>query len=121
MQTQVFAIGLDPDYADYSKLKDISPELVRAYIQSQLEHVRSAGYQLTECLLRPGRADIDNLTRALQSQNFDCIVIGAGLRAEEHILLFEQALNLVHYLQPKARICFNTNPADTLEAIQRWT
>jgi hypothetical protein len=34
--------------------------------------------------------------------------------------LFEKILNLVHTLAPDAKICFNTNPSDTLEAVQRW-
>jgi hypothetical protein len=29
-------------------------------------------------------------------------------------------LNLVHALAPNARICFNTNPGDTAEAVRRW-
>jgi hypothetical protein len=34
--------------------------------------------------------------------------------------LFETIINLVHALAPEARICFNTTPADTAEAVQRW-
>jgi len=29
-------------------------------------------------------------------------------------------LRAVHALAPNARICFNTTPADTAEAVQRW-
>ncbi len=48
-------------------------------------------------------------------------MIGAGLREpRERLLLFEKMLNLVHSLAPQARICFNTTPADTAEAVQRW-
>ena len=36
------------------------------------------------------------------------------------MLLFEKVLNLVHRLAPNAAICFNTTPADTAEAVQRW-
>jgi len=35
-------------------------------------------------------------------------------------MLFEKILNHVHRLAPRASICFNTNPADTTEAVQRW-
>jgi len=48
-------------------------------------------------------------------------VIGAGLRQPpERLTLFETVLNLVHALAPSACICFNTTPADTAEAVQRW-
>lgn len=38
----------------------------------------------------------------------------------EHLLLFEKLLNLVHAQAPGAKICFNTKPTDTPEAVQRW-
>jgi hypothetical protein len=48
-------------------------------------------------------------------------VIGAGLREPaERLLLFEKVVNLVLIHAPHARICFNTTPADTVEAVQRW-
>jgi hypothetical protein len=48
-------------------------------------------------------------------------LIGAGLRADHsQLLLFEKIINLVHALVPGARICFNTQPSDSLEAVQRW-
>jgi hypothetical protein len=56
----------------------------------------------------------------LQAQSFDCVLIGAGLRDPEQLLLFEKLMNLVHEQAPRARICFNSTPADSAEAIQRW-
>jgi hypothetical protein len=47
-------------------------------------------------------------------------LIGAGLRDPEQLLLFEKLLNLVHEQAPRARICFNSTPADSAEAVQRW-
>jgi hypothetical protein len=61
-----------------------------------------------------------SLARDLESQTFDCVMIGAGLRAPKQLLLFEKLLNVVHRRAPQAKICFNTTPADTLEAVQRW-
>jgi ketopantoate hydroxymethyltransferase len=59
-------------------------------------------------------------TRCLKSRSFDCVVIGAGLRASPQLLLFEKLVNLVHQPAPGARVCFNTTPADTAEAVRRW-
>jgi hypothetical protein len=36
------------------------------------------------------------------------------------LLLFEKITNLVHGLAPAASISFNTTPADTAQAVQRW-
>lgn len=32
----------------------------------------------------------------------------------------EKVINIIHQHAPTARICFNTNPSDTLEALKRW-
>jgi hypothetical protein len=49
------------------------------------------------------------------------VVIGAGLRQPaSQLLLFEKMINLIHTLAPAAKICFNTTPADTVDAVQRW-
>jgi hypothetical protein len=47
-------------------------------------------------------------------------MIGAGLRNPAHLPLFEKLLNVVHALAPGAKICFNSSPADSAEAVQRW-
>jgi len=58
---------------------------------------------------------------ALGKRRYACVVIGAGLREpSQHLLLFEKVLNLVHRLAPEARVAFNTTPADTAEAVDRW-
>jgi hypothetical protein len=73
------------------------------------------------CLLDPERTPQETAEGALQAKDFDCVMIGAGLRnAPAHLLLFEEVINLVHAVAPRARICFNTSPGDTLDAVQRW-
>jgi hypothetical protein len=56
----------------------------------------------------------------LDEEEFDCVLFGAGLRAAPHLLLLEKLLNLVHVRAPGAKLCFNTTPADSAEAVQRW-
>ncbi len=97
-----------------------SPEIVRALIEAQLERLRGIGYRVDTCLVDLGDTAAVVLTDHLRGQRYDCVMIGAGLRAPEHLLLFERLLNVVHALAPDARICFNTNPADSAEAVQRW-
>ena len=43
----------------------------------------------------------------------------AQLRARQD-LLFEKIINSIHAHAPSAKICFNTNPGDTAEAVNRW-
>ncbi|MEO7912109.1 MAG: hypothetical protein ABIV47_20895 [Roseiflexaceae bacterium] len=59
--------------------------------------------------------------KALAANTFDVILIGTGIRAlPQHTLLFERIINVVHEHAPAAKLCFNTNPNDTAEAVQRW-
>jgi len=121
MAKRVLAIGIEPGNADYSAFPQLTPELVRNYIEAQLLRLRGLGYEITSCLVDLDEAAEAAVTSALRDERFDCIVIGAGLREpKERLLLFEKVLNVVHRLAPEAAICFNTAPADTAEAVQRW-
>jgi hypothetical protein len=117
----VFAIGIDPALLDFSGHPQLTSELVRSYIDAELQRLREQGYDVTSCLIDLGETAEQVAAAALASGSFDCVVIGAGLRLPpERMLLFEKVLNLVHRLAPRASICFNTTPADTAEAVRRW-
>ena len=120
MMPVVLALGLDPVFVDPQAMGGLSPAIVRAFIDSQLDRVRAAGYEVENCLVDIGATAEAVLREHLQGGNFDCVLIGAGLRAPEHAMLFEKLLNQVHAAAPKAKICFNTKPQDSLEAVQRW-
>ena len=117
----ILAIGLDPAFVDLTEFPNLTPELVRHYIDAQIEPLRTAGFDARSCLIDLGDTAEGVITKALEEQSFDCVVIGAGLREPKpRLLLFEKVINLVHTLAPDAKICFNTNPSDTLEAVRRW-
>jgi hypothetical protein len=117
----VLAIGIDPGFADLAAFPQFTPELVRSYIDAQTERLRELGFEVDSCLIDLGETAEAVATMALKSRHFNCIVIGAGLRQPaQHLLLFEKIVNLVHSLAPDAKICFNTTPADTAEAVERW-
>ena len=118
---KVLAIGIDPSFVDFSALPQFTPELFRQHIDSQVDRVRALGYDVTLCLIDLGDTAETVVADGLRAVAFDCVLIGAGLRPPpERLLLFEKVLNLVHRLAPTAAICFNTTPADTAEAVQRW-
>jgi len=119
--TAVLAIGLDPRFADLRTMSQFTPELIRAYIDAEIERVRELGFEVETCLISPGQAAEVSIEAALRNRRFACVVFGAGLRqSTEHFLLFEKIVNLVHRLAPSASIAFNSTPADTAEAIRRW-
>lgn len=50
----VLALGLDPTFVNLPDRPDLSPELIRAFIEAQLERVRSLGYMVQSCLVDSG-------------------------------------------------------------------
>jgi hypothetical protein len=116
-KNSVLAIGIDPAFADFAAFPQLTPEMIRGYIDAQIERLRALGYEAESCLIDLGDAAEAVAAAALQSKRFDCVVIGAGLREPlPRLMLFEKIINLVHRLAPHASICFNTTPADTAEA-----
>jgi hypothetical protein len=117
----VLAIGIDPSFADFGAFPGLTAELVGSYIETQIERLRTLGFEAQSCLIDLGDTAEAVAATALRSRKFDCVVIGAGLREPpERLHLFEKIINLVHVFAPEARICFNTTPADTAEAVRRW-
>lgn len=120
MAKSVLALGLDPNVVDPKEFAEIPIKLVEAFITKEIERLRELGFEVDSCLVDLG-ATAEMVAKAhLESRTFDCVLIGAGLRSSAQLLLFEKLLNLVHTLAPQAKICFNSSPADTAEAVQRW-
>src|SRR3954469_8870744 len=108
----VLAIGIEPSLVDYSAFPGLTPELVRHFIETQIERLRDLGYDAQTCFIDLGETAEAVTVAALTSRRLDCVVIGAGLREPaERLLLFEKIVNLVLIHAPHVRICFNTTPA----------
>ena len=121
MTKKVLAVGLDPAFVDFTAIPQFTPDMFRSYIDAQLDRLRNAGFDVVSCLIDTGETAETVIVAALKASHVDCVVIGAGLRLPpERLPLFENVINLVHTLAPTARICFNTTPADTAEAVRRW-
>lgn len=119
--TQVLVIGLEPSLVDFSTMPDMNAGKVRAGLQADQAKLAALGYEAELCLTDLGETAADVVAQQLSSRHFDCVVIGAGIRTlPAHFLLFERLINVVHRAAPGARICFNTKPSDTAEAVQRW-
>jgi hypothetical protein len=60
------------------------------------------------------------LETALKGADYDCVVIGGGMRLPpKGLALFETVVNIIHKAAPNATIAFNTRPEDTAEAAAR--
>jgi hypothetical protein len=117
----VLVIGLEPTLVDYTAFPGLDAPKVMAGLEADQERLKGLGYEVQLCLIDLGATAeavvLDQLTR----KPFDGIVIGAGVRTvPSHFILFERLINVLHQHAPQAKLCFNTKPSDTAEAVQRW-
>ncbi len=120
-EKKVVLIGWHPDVVDYSKWPGLSPEKLRAALEGDRDNLNSMGYAAELLFIESADTAYDTVASKLSDQDYAAVLIGAGVRTvDEHFLVFEQLVNAVHASAPTARICFNTNPADTAAAVQRW-
>jgi len=118
---KVLYIGLEPSLVDFTSMPDLNAEKVSAGIGADIERMRASGYDATWFPLDRGETAEARLGAELDRVAYDCVVVGAGVRAiPEHFLLFEKLVNVIHARAASAKICFNTKPTDTLEAVRRW-
>jgi len=120
-QKRVLLIGIDPSLVTFSRSGERTAETVTAAGNAAHERLSTLGYTVQNCLVDLGETAETVVLQALAQNTFDCILIGAGIRAlPQHTLLFEKIINAVHQQAPAAKLCFNTNPNDTAEAVLRW-
>jgi len=120
----VLVIGLDPSLIDFSKpgyAPGMDASKVLAGLRSSENELTALGYNVQNCFTDFGETAEAVVENQLKQQRFDCVLIGAGVRANpSNFLLFEKLVNVVHQHAPQARLCFNTLPSDTAAAVQRW-
>ena len=120
----VLVIGLDPNLIDFSKpgyAPGMNASRVLAGLKSSEEELTGLGYNVQTCLTDFGETAEEVVQNHLKQRQFDCVLIGAGVRSNpNNFLLFEKLVNVVHEHAPHARLCFNTLPSDTAAAVQRW-
>src|SRR5262245_126722 len=122
--TRILLLGFDPDTVDYSDPSlppGVTAEKVRAGIAVALKQFTERGWESDVGYIRPDDTVGPTVERLLRSANYDCVVIGAGVRLPpRHLALFEVVINTVRKAAPGAAIAFNTRPDDSADAAARW-
>jgi hypothetical protein len=116
----ILLVGVDPELVDFRTLPD--PDAARVGLSREAidAELRALGFAVDRCVIDLGATAEARVKEALEEGDFDCVMIGAGVRVvPANFLLFERVLNVVHRYAPRAVICFNTNPGDTVEAARR--
>ncbi len=121
---RVLLIGYDPESVDFSDPAlppGMSVEKIRAGVALALKQMADQGWQADVCYVHTDGKAGQAVERHLASANYDCIVIGAGVRLPPHRLAdFEAIVNAVHKSAPAATIAFNTRPENSADAAARW-
>ena len=121
---RVVLVGYVPETVDFSDPAlppGMTAEKIHAGIAVALQQFAERGWEADLCLVRPDETAGPTVERQLGSTNYDCVVIGAGLRLPPRgLALFEVVINAVHKAAPTASIAFNTVPQDTAAAAARW-
>ncbi len=124
---KVLIVGIDPFLIDFSSpefaaMPGLTAEKVEAGIKGSIQQLNENGYNAELCWTDFGQSAANVLEKKLKQHDFCSVLIGAGIRVpQSNFILFEQLINVIHKHAPTATICFNTNPGDTIAAIERWT
>jgi hypothetical protein len=122
--TRVLFVGYVPETVDFSDPAlppGMTAEKIHAGIAVAMEQITERGWEADLCLIRPDETAGPIVARQLASKNYDCVVIGAGIRLPPRgLVLFEAVINAVHKSAPGAAIAFNTVPQDSADAAARW-
>ena len=122
----VLLVGIDPALIDFTApefaaMPGLTAEKVETGIKNSINQLYELGHSAHLCWTDFGATAIDVIKKQLQEKHFDCVLIGAGIRKpDSNFTLFERSINVIHEFAPKACICFNTNPMDTVVSVQRW-
>lgn len=126
MAVTAIQIGLDPEVIDYSspdfaQFAGLSKDKLRAANNDNVVALRTAGYEVDNCLIEFGEAGAGKARQWLQAKRYDAILIGAGVRlVASNTLLFESIVNAAHLTQPGCRFVFNRAAVATPDDIRRW-
>jgi len=121
---RILLLGLDPEAVDYSDPalpQGMSAEKIHAGIAVAVKQFTDRGWESDVGYLLPDESAGPTVERLLRSKNYDCVVIGGGVRLPpRNLALFEVVINAVRKAAPGAAIAFNTRPDDSAEAAAGW-
>jgi hypothetical protein len=122
--TRILLVGQQPETVDFSDPAlppGFNAEKIHAGIAIAMTAMSERGWQADLCTIAPDETAGPTLEKQLTVANYDCVVIGAGLRLPPKSLpLLETVVNAIHKAAPRASIAFNTRPEDSAEAAARW-
>ena len=123
LMTRILLLGLEPETVDFSDAAlppGMNAEKIRAGIEVAVKQFADRGWEFDVGFIRPDETAGPTVERQLRSTNYDCVVIGAGVRLPpRNLALFEVVIDAIRKFAPGAAIAFNTRPDDSADAAAR--
>lgn len=121
---RILLLGIDPETVDYSDPAlppGMNAEKIRAGIAIAVKGFTDRGWESDVGYINADETAGLAVERQLRSTNYDCVVVGGGVRLPDRNLeLFEVVINAIRKAAPGAAIAFNRGPHDSADAAARW-
>jgi hypothetical protein len=120
-KNHVLLVGVDTSKITTSNIQGYDPAEIHRQSVIAKDNLIAAGYDAKWCYLDITTHTASGvLTAELIENQYDCILIGAGLRKRsDKLQLFETLINVVHRYAPHSNICFNEDVHDTVDTVKR--
>lgn len=117
----VLLIGVDTSKFLNSNIPGYDPGEIHRQSVIAKDKLNEMGYAAKWCYIDITSSDPSGaLTNELLANQFDCILVGAGIRKRpDQLRLLETLINIIHLNAVGAIICFNEDVHDTVETVTR--
>jgi hypothetical protein len=121
INNRVLLIGVDTSKFLNGNIPGYDPAEIHKQSVIAKDNLIALGYDAKWCYIDiTSNNASEALTTELLSNQFDCVLVGAGLRKRpDQLHLLESLINIVHQNAVGAKICFNEDVHDTVETVTR--
>lgn len=120
-KNKVLLIGVDTSKFLNSNIPGYDPAEVHRQSVISKDKLNEMGYDAKWCYIDITSNDpSEKLLTELMTNQFDCMLVGAGLRKRpDQLRLLEKLINIIHEHAIGAKICFNEEVHDTVDTVTR--
>jgi len=121
MKNKVLLIGVDTSKLQNSNIPGYDPAEIHRQSVIAKDNLITMGYDAKWCYIDiTSNNASEALSNELLANQFDCILVGAGLRKRpDQLRLLETLINIIHLKAVGAKICFNEDVHDTVETVKQ--
>ncbi|TAH26890.1 MAG: hypothetical protein EAZ07_03165 [Cytophagales bacterium] len=121
MNNRVLLIGVDTSKFLNSNIPGYDPAEIHRQSVIAKDKMIEMGYDAKWCYIDITSSNpSEKLLEELTTNQFDCILVGAGLRKRpDQLQLLQTLINIVHEHAIGAKICFNEDVHDTVESVTK--